>query len=145
MSQGRHMKYVLKNIFSVIIKPNIMNKCETGLKLKERNLYSSTNHLVAEEIDIDFVALTYVQELRRRGKVSKVYILSFKKSVRKHVIANIEKVLEKSPICSVIVRNAFVFNPEFITSSNDELNLINKLKILVSHLIKQNWILSMGI
>ena len=39
-----------------------------------------------------------------------------------------------------VVRNACVFNPEFITSSNDESNLINKLKILVNHLIKQNWI-----
>ena len=33
-----------------------------------------------------------------------------------------------------------VFNPQFITSSNDESNLINKLKTLVSQLIKQNWI-----
>ena len=56
------------------------------------------------------------------------------------MITTAEKLLEKSPIGSVIVRNACVFNPEFITSSNDESNLINKLKILVSHLIKQNWI-----
>ena len=56
------------------------------------------------------------------------------------MIATTEKLLEKSPIGSVIVRNACVFNPEFITSSNDESNLINKLKILVSHLIKKNWI-----
>ena len=56
------------------------------------------------------------------------------------MIAAIEKLLEKSPIGSVIVRNACVFNPEFITSSKDESNLINKLKILISHLIKQNWL-----
>ena len=56
------------------------------------------------------------------------------------MIATIEKLFEKSPIGSVIVRNACVFNPELITSSNDELNMINKLKILVSHLIKLNLI-----
>ena len=56
------------------------------------------------------------------------------------MITTIEKLLEKSPIGSVMVRNACVFNLEFITSSNDESNLINKLKILVSRLIKQNWI-----
>ena len=131
---------LLKNIFSIIIKPDIMNKCETVLKLKVIDLYSSTNHLVTKEIDIDFVAWTHIQELRRRDKVSKTCVLPFKKNVRKCVIAAIEKLLEKSPIGSVIVRNACVFNPEFITSSNDESNLINKLKILVSHLIKQNWI-----
>ena len=89
---------LLKNIFSVIIKPDIMNKCETPLKMKERNLYSSAGHLVAKEIDIGFVALTHVQELRRRDKVSKTCVLAFKKSVRKCVIATIEKLLEKSPV-----------------------------------------------
>ena len=56
------------------------------------------------------------------------------------MIAAIQKLLVKSPIDSVIVRNVCVFHLEFIRSSNDELNLINKLKILVSHLIKHNWI-----
>ena len=127
---------LLKNTFSIIVEPDIMNKCETALKLKEIDLYSSANHLVAKEIDIGFVALTHIQELRRRDKVSKTCVLAFKKSVRKCVIGTIEKLLDKSPIGSVIVRNARVFNPEFITSSNNESNLVNKLTILVSHLIK---------
>ena len=59
-----------------------MNKCETALKLKEIDLYSSTNDLVAKEIDTDFVALSHIQELRRRDKVSKTYVLAFKKSVK---------------------------------------------------------------
>ena len=130
---------LLKNIFSIIIKPD-MNKCETALKLKEIDLYSSANRLVAKEIYIGFVALTHIQDLRSRDEVSKTSVFAFKKSVRKCVVAIIKKLLEKSPIGSVIVRNACVFNPEFITSSNDESNLINKLKVLVSHLIKQNWI-----
>ena len=46
-------------------------------------------------------------------------VLAFKKSVRKCVIATIEN----RPIGSVIVRNACVFNREFITLSNDESNL----------------------
>ena len=115
----------LKNIFSIIMKPDVMIKYKTALKLKEIDLYSIDNHLVAKEIDIGFVALTHIQ-LLRRDEVSKTRVLAFKKSVRKYVIATIEKLLEKSPIDSVIVRNASVFNHEFITSSNDELNLIIK-------------------
>ena len=65
-------------------------------------------------------ALTHTQELRRRDKVSKTCVVAFKKSVKKCVIAIIEKLLEKSPIGSVMVRNACVFNPDFIASS--ELN-----------------------
>ena len=53
------------------------------------------------------------------------------------MIATIKRLLEKSPIGSGIVRNACVFNPEFIASSNDKSNLTNKLKILVGLLIKQ--------
>ena len=44
----------LKNVVSTIIKPNLMDKCKTALKLKEIDLYSSTNHLIAKEIDIVF-------------------------------------------------------------------------------------------
>ena len=90
--------------------------------------------MVAKEIDIGFVALTHIQELRRRDEVSKTCVLAFKKSV----IATIEKLFEKAPIGSVIVRNTCVFNPEFITSSNYESNLIIKLKILVNHMVKEN-------
>ena len=61
---------LLKNMFSIMIKPDIMNKCETALKLKEIDLYSSANHLILE-IDIGFVALS------RRDEVSKTYVLAF--------------------------------------------------------------------
>ena len=39
-----------------------MNKCETAMKLKEIDLYSRANHLVAKEVDIGFVALTHIQD-----------------------------------------------------------------------------------
>ena len=71
---------LLKNVFSVIIKPNIMNKCETALKLKEIDLFSSASHLIAKEIDTDFVAFTHIVELRRRDEVSKTWVLAFKKA-----------------------------------------------------------------
>ena len=50
---------LLKNIFSIIIKRDL-NKYETALKLKEMDLYRSTNYLVAKEIDIGFVASTHI-------------------------------------------------------------------------------------
>ena len=73
---------LLKDIFSIIIKPNIMNKCETALKLKEIDLYSSANHLVPKEIDIGFVALTHIEELKRGDEVSKT-CFSFQKKCKK--------------------------------------------------------------
>ena len=99
-----------------MIKPHIMNKYETALKLKEIDLYCSANHLVVKEIDIGFVALTQTQELGRRDEVSRTCVLAFIKSVRKCLIATIEKLSEKIPMDSVIVRNACVFNSELITS-----------------------------
>ena len=69
---------LLKSIFSIIIKPDV-NKCRTALKLKEIDLYSSANHLVAKEIDIGFVTLTHMQELRSRDEFSKTCVLAFKK------------------------------------------------------------------
>ena len=71
----------LNNIFSIIIEPDIMYKCEAALKLKEVDFYSSANHLLAKEIAIGFVALTHMQELKRREEVSKTCVLAFKRSV----------------------------------------------------------------
>ena len=62
----------MKNIFSVIIKPDIRNKCETALKPEEIDLHSSANHLVAKEINIVFVALTHIQELGEEAKFQKL-------------------------------------------------------------------------
>ena len=103
---------LFKNLFSIIIRLDITSKCETALKLKEIDLYSSSSakHLVANEINVGSVALTHIQELSRRDKVSETCVLTLKKCVRKRVMVTIEKLLEKSPIGSVIVRNACVFN-----------------------------------
>ena len=59
---------------------SITSKFETALKLKEIDLYSSSSakHLVANEIDIGSVALTHIQELSRRDKVSKTCVLAQK-------------------------------------------------------------------
>ena len=74
---------LLRNIFSIVITPDIINKCETTLKVKEIDLCSSANHLVAKDIDIGSVALTDIQELRRRDEVSKTCVLAFKKKCKK--------------------------------------------------------------
>ena len=56
-----------------------MNKCETAMKLKEIDLYSRANHLVAKEVDIGFVALTHIQD-----EVSKTCVLAFKNCKKVH-------------------------------------------------------------
>ena len=78
-----------------------MNKYETALKLKEIDLYCSANHLVVKEIDIGFVALTQIQEVGRRDEVWRTCVLAFIKSVRKCLIATIEKLSEKIPMDSL--------------------------------------------
>ena len=130
---------LFKNVLSVIIKPDIMNNCDTASKLNDIDLYKSENHLSSKQIDIGFVASTHIEKLRRRDEVSKGDVSEFRKGVRTCVITIMEKLCVNSPIGSVIVRNAPVFNPEVILKSSDA-DLIKKVKSLVSHLIKLEWI-----
>ena len=73
----------LNNIFSIIIKPDIMYKCEAALKLKELDFYSSANHLLAKEIAIGFVALTHARAEEKRGSFKNL-CFSFQKKCMKH-------------------------------------------------------------
>ena len=87
---------LLKNIFSIIFKPDAMNKCETALKLREIDLYSSANYLVAKDIDIGFVALTHMRVEEKRQSFKNL-CFSFQKSVRKCVVATVEKIIGQKP------------------------------------------------
>ena len=128
---------LLKNIFSVIVKPDVISKCETASQLKNI-LNNADNMLNTKEVNVGFVASKSIEKLKKKDQVSKTEVASFKSNVKKFVITTVNKILEKSPIGSVVVRNANAFDPKTIlTSSSHE--LIKKVKSIMSHLIQLEW------
>ena len=79
------------------------------------------------EFNLGFAAENKLKALQRRDLVYKEAVTNFLNNVRSCVIAILKKMFEKSPIGSVVVRNASVFNPDsiFVTKKED---LLKKIK-----------------
>ena len=129
---------LLKNVYSVIVKPDVIAKCGTAAQLKEIDLNKKENMLSTKHINVGFVASKLIEKLIRQDQVKKDVIYLFKNNVKTFVVATIDKIMERSPVGSIIVRNANVFGPKTIIELKD-LELINRFKVLTSHLISLKW------
>ena len=110
-----------------------------GSQLKDIDLSPQSKVLKkVKEVDIGFVASKSIEKLMKKDIVSQSDVVKFKEIVQKYVIATVHKILEKSPIGSIVVRNALVFDPTTIicvTDTSDMDILIKKMKALLSHMI----------
>ena len=113
---------LIKHVMPVIVKPDVINQCNTAPKLLEIDLSKMENLLSAKNMNIGFVASTHIEKLIKNDADSKTMITDFKKSVKVFVTATVHKLVEKSPIGSSIVRNTSASDPNVIhTLSNENL------------------------
>ena len=124
---------LLKNIYSVIIKPDTMEKYTTAYQLKQIDLDKDDDFLATKELNIGSVASTHIDKMKKKDEVSKKEISEFRKGVRLFVITTIKKLMERFPVGSKIVRNASIFNPCLMYSTGNKF-LMSRMKILASHL-----------
>ena len=105
---------LLENIYSVIVKPGVIAKCGTAAQLKEIDVNKKENMLSTKHINVGFVASKLIEKLIRQEQVKKDVIYLFKNNVKTFVVATIDKIMERSPVGSIVVRNANVFDPKTI-------------------------------
>lgn len=94
-----------------------VSKNESRLSLFGKDLSKAENLLSGKNMNIEFVASTHIE-----------------KTI---IVAN--KLVEKSPIGSVVVRNASVLDPKVILNLTNE-SFINKMQHLITHIITLSWI-----
>ena len=128
------LKELVLKLLQIIVKPNVLESCRTGCKLKTIDLKSDENLLPLDKINAGFAVLDAVEKLKRKNVVSTSQIKNFMKDIRKFIIAMLEKIFEKSILGFSLVRAVTIFNPDLQLELSMQ-KLIYRLKVLLKHLM----------
>ena len=87
--------------------------CKSAFELKNIDVSKKENVLVAKEVNVGFAAATLISNLKKKDVVKDNDITTFRKRGFSYVRSTLTKMLEKSPIGSVVC-NSKVFNPSIM-------------------------------
>ena len=108
-----------------------------GQDLRKIDLDKKNVYMKKKEFNLGVAA--ELKALQRRDLAKKEAVTNFLDNVHSSVVAILKKMLEKSPIGSVVVRNASVFNPDSISVTKED--LLKNLKHLQQHFFKIRFLL----
>ena len=80
-----------------------------------RKIDSDKKNVYMKKKEFNLGVAAELKALQRRDLAKKEAVTNFLDNVHSSVVAILKKMLEKSPIGSVVVRNASVFNPDSIS------------------------------
>ena len=81
-----------------------------------------------------FDAEEILSNLLRQDQIEVSKVSEFKKDVRQMIIVMVQKMLEKSPLRSVVIRNTHVFDPTMMINLSQD-TLRGNMRILLRHLV----------
>ena len=87
-----------------------------------------------KKLKIGFSAETWLSSLYKKDLVTGAEVDAFKKVCGYLLVNLVEKILERSPLGSVIVRNASVLDPRDILMISTE-EVEKEMKLILNHLI----------
>ena len=119
-----------RSILKIIIKDDVVNETN-GYQLPK--LDKEENVKKGKDFNIGFATEGIIKDIEKKDIVTKEQMKSFYENVETCVKAIIDKLNERCPLTSVVVRNSVVFNPIMIVQSKVG-PLIKKLKPLLQHL-----------
>ena len=125
---------LFKSVLKVVIKEETINGCKSSNMLTKIDFEKDTNFKKNKDYNIGFATEQILNELKKKDLVKNADLKEFYCDVRKCVIAAMKKLNEKSPLLSVVVRSAVVFNPESVLENNIS-TLQQRLKLLLQHFV----------
>ena len=111
----------VKKVLLQIIKPNLVGACSTVTELKKIELTNKDNFLKCKEINLGFGTRKCITDLKKSDLVSTKDYAAFINNCISFITIIVSKLFEKSPLSSVIVRNANALNPNEITCREDDI------------------------
>ena len=116
------------------MNPNILNACSSAAELLKNDLLEESNYLRREDMHLGFSTGEYLRVIVRQDVANLNSVATFKKEVREMIIVIMQKIFEKNPLHSVVVKNANVFDPKSITILPAE-SLRRNMKSLLRHIL----------
>ena len=125
---------LIKNILSLFLKPSVIENCKISADLLKLDLMKNENLLPTKSITVGFAADVSLKKLLRQDKITPIEASQFRKDCILFLTNAMNKVFERSPLRSTVVRNAACFHPIKMKTNTIETNQ-NKLKRLLHHLV----------
>lgn len=101
---------IMKSLASRIVKKNVMEKIDSGTKLKNLDMDKEENLKHFDKIDVGFGAKSCLK------KVKEIDLQLFKSDCKKFLLAIYKKLAEKSPLKRRFVLGASCINPSIMTN-----------------------------
>ena len=124
---------LIESLMQTVVKHDI-DGCMSGQDLHKIDLDKENVYKKKKEFNLGFTAENKLKALQRRDLVKKEAVTNFFDNVSSCAVVILKKMFEKSPICSVVVGNPSVFNPDSIIVTKQE-DLLKNLK-LFQHFVK---------
>ena len=127
------IKAMLKTLLAVIVNPTLLKDSSSAAMLLKIDLNKEDNLLKVDDIHLGFAAEEEARKQVQKDTVKKKQVRELREQTQVFVRAIVEKIAERSPLTSVIIRNAVVFDPHMAASGAE--TLIKKLKPLTQTLV----------
>ena len=126
---------LVKKILLLILKPDVVNCCNSIAALRNIDLNEKSNFLKPKDTNLGFGARKCINDLKKSDLVSNKEVTSYLSECITFVTIIVSRLFEKSPLGSVVVRNADAFDPNVI--ANLEVHELQKrVKQILIHLLK---------
>ena len=129
--------HLVKRVLFLVLKPDVVNPSSSITALKEIDLTANTNFLRAKDIKLGFGARECINNLKKSDLLSSKDLQAYMNECLTFVTAIVTKLFDRSPLGSVIVRNANALNPEVMAELEIHL-LERKMNQILMHLLKLN-------
>ena len=106
------------------MKPDVLNKCKTGLQIALIDLVPKENLLPLSDVKLGFGIKTIIAKVKRKDSVTNQEVAKFKREGERFATSVVKKLLKKSPIKQDFVRFGSIFDPAVILSC--EMKLLQK-------------------
>ena len=130
---------LVKKIMLLIFKPDVVNSCTTVSGIRKIDFDNKDNFLKVKDMSLRFATEKSLSDLQKKDLISKQQIAKFYNDSVEITKSILMKILERSPLGSVVVKYAGVFDPKKLSNDNcDCQELSQQFKRLLSHFIKLN-------
>ena len=113
------LKDLVSRLLELFVKPAILEKNKTGKKMMKLDLYDNKTLLSAEKINVGFAVESKLNDLKKKD-VTASQIKVFMKGVQRLLCAMVTKLFERSPLGSVVLLSAAMFDPNILLNASKE-------------------------
>ena len=116
------LKNLVVNLLKLFIKSEVIENCKTSSDILNLDVADENNWIKLYQITIGFAAETSLRELKRQDNIENREVKKLLIDCRSFLISMIQKIFQRSPLKSSVIKNVRVFDPKVMISCKNAKN-----------------------